>query len=450
MTDTLDRLGSVPADDDWASAVTTELEPDDRSPAGHGRAASNDLRADDFPLALPGRVLLATLAGAGAVVAFTLVAPHFGGSPLEALGLVVVAWLQAAIAIFAVQRPTRRLLRLGIALNVAVIAAWALSRTIGFAAIGHADGVAVATASGAMAAALAVGFVVVALIGLARPTIGRDWDASTLVLATLAPIAILALATATVALPNQGGSASTESVTAAGPVVAAPTPTSAPVTPTTAKKGPNLAEGESIETQPDVPLDPATQKQLAAQLVVAREAAAKYPTAGDAKRAGLMVAGGAAPGVGAHYQVVSAASLKGMNPDGTVNPALPSSYIYQGTDDDSPLVGLMYISMAATAPEGFAGPNDHWHRHSNLCIKFADGQIQVPVAPDSDVTKEQCDALGGKFMAKTVWMVHAWVVPGWESPKGVFSHDNPNVHCPDGVNPDGSEKVDSLGFCIKQ
>ena len=33
-------------------------------------------------------------------------------------------------------------------------------------------------------------------------------------------------------------------------------------------------------------------------------------------------------------------------------------------------------------------------------------------------------------MKKTIWMVHAWVVPGWESPQGVFSHDNLHVYCP--------------------
>jgi hypothetical protein len=65
------------------------------------------------------------------------------------------------------------------------------------------------------------------------------------------------------------------------------------------------------------------------------------------------------------------------------------------------------------------------------------------------VTKTQCDALGGVFTAKTVWMVHAWVVPGWESPLGVFSHNNPDIHCDGPQKPDGSDNVDSLGFCIE-
>jgi hypothetical protein len=49
----------------------------------------------------------------------------------------------------------------------------------------------------------------------------------------------------------------------------------------------------------------------------------------------------------------------------------------------------------------------------------------VPFAADSDVTPSQCAAVHGIFMLQTTWMVHAWVVPGWESPLGVFSHNNP-------------------------
>ena len=31
---------------------------------------------------------------------------------------------------------------------------------------------------------------------------------------------------------------------------------------------------------------------------------------------------------------------------------------------------MSYSVGRATAPEGFAGPNDHWHRHSSVCTKF--------------------------------------------------------------------------------
>ena len=90
------------------------------------------------------------------------------------------------------------------------------------------------------------------------------------------------------------------------------------------------------------------------------------------------------------------------------------------------------------APEGFAGPNDHWHRHSGVCMKGA--EVISPV--DSSVTEDQCKAAGGFYMAITTWMVHAWVVPGWDSPAGVFSHENPNLRCAD-----GTFNTDDIGRC---
>src|SRR5258707_14309846 len=89
---------------------------------------------------------------------------------------------------------------------------------------------------------------------------------------------------------------------------------------------------------------------------------------------------------------------------------------------------------AAPAPDVFAGPNDHWHRHSNTCVIFGQGaKIIVPFAADSSVTASQCAAVHGTFMTRTTWMVHAWVVPGWESPLSVFSHNNTSVQRANGT-----------------
>ena len=78
------------------------------------------------------------------------------------------------------------------------------------------------------------------------------------------------------------------------------------------------------------------------------------------------------------------------------------------------MVGLMYLGTGpngAQAPDGFAGPNDHWHRHSGVCLKGGRQTRSFPV--DADVTRAQCEAKGGGFfMGITTWMVHAWVVPG--------------------------------------
>jgi hypothetical protein len=98
--------------------------------------------------------------------------------------------------------------------------------------------------------------------------------------------------------------------------------------------------------------------------------------------------------------------------------------------------------MGESPPEGFVGPNDHWHRHSSVCIKNGPSGLEVPFPADADVTRAQCADVQGSFLELTGYMVHAWVVPSWESPLGVFSHDNPDVRCAD-----GTYKTDKAGFC---
>jgi len=182
----------------------------------------------------------------------------------------------------------------------------------------------------------------------------------------------------------------------------------------------------AAEAQPDVPLDAPTRALLAEQLTIARAHAMQYPTVADATAAGYYLAGGFAPGSGAHY-----IGFK-MTGGGTFDPNGAQSLIYDGTSPTSKIVGLMYYAMG-NAPEGFAGPNDHWHRHSHVCVKYGAGKIEVPFPADADVTQAQCSAVGGNFMSVTGYMVHAWVVPGWESPQGVFSHENTNLRCADGT-----------------
>jgi len=267
-----------------------------------------------------------------------------------------------------------------------------------------------------------------------RPTRGRRgglW----IVLAVLAAVALAAAGFAVGrASDDNGGS----SAVTTRPVAEQPNPKGAEAK--TSDTVPTLAFGEALEKQPDKPLNNATRDALAADLVIARTAALRYPTVASARAAHMLQAGKFAPGAGAHFIDYSGVNV---NPDGSVNPSNPASYIYDGISPTSRLVGVMYTSLSnGAAPAGFPGSNDHWHLHQNLCIKYGAAGISVPFAPDRDVTRAQCDAVQGQFMKKTVWMVHAWVVPGWESPDGVFSHANPDLRCAD-----GTMHTDKVGFC---
>jgi hypothetical protein len=204
----------------------------------------------------------------------------------------------------------------------------------------------------------------------------------------------------------------------------------------------NLDEARALAI-PDQPLSAATRALLAQQLVEARAAALRYPTVADALRAHMLQAGKFSPETGAHYINIAAMIPHGSDVRyGSFDAADPASYIYDGTSPTSKVIGVMYLSLSVLPPEGFAGPNDHWHRHTNTCVEYTSNQIVVPFPADSDVTQQACTAVHGSFMRETAWMVHAWVVPSWESPLGVFSHNNPDVVCADGTT-----KADAQGFC---
>lgn len=64
--------------------------------------------------------------------------------------------------------------------------------------------------------------------------------------------------------------------------------------------------------------------------------------------------------------------------------------------------------------------HDHYHRHDGLCVNDSG------VIGDSMTTEEECAARGGrKADGGARRMSHAWVVPGCESPWGVFSGASP-------------------------
>jgi hypothetical protein len=195
-----------------------------------------------------------------------------------------------------------------------------------------------------------------------------------------------------------------------------------------------LQNGHQHETDAEVVLDADTRARLDAQLAVTREVAAQFPTVADAEAAGYRRAGPFSPGLGAHYVRQTGAALNG---DGVVDDQdlrEPLAIIYDGTDPGSPVAGFMYYSMSGEVPEGFVGPNDHWHFHDNVClVNNPDGTIDAPLGADREVTEAQCTRLGGSLMYITQWMAHVWTAPGYESEMGTFSEINPALTCPDGT-----------------
>jgi hypothetical protein len=181
-------------------------------------------------------------------------------------------------------------------------------------------------------------------------------------------------------------------------------------------------------------VDPATQKLLSHQMDLTRQVALQFPTYKDAVRGGLHRAGPFSPGLGTHminYGNIAYGAGKTVLTDDQIRH--PLAWIYDGTKPDSPVVGLFYETFTKN-PAGFAGPNDVWHYHKNVCItRAADGGIDAPLGADRDVTKVQCNAVGGTLLPLTPGLLHVWSVPGYEDPQGVFAHLNPAITCDDGT-----------------
>jgi hypothetical protein len=166
---------------------------------------------------------------------------------------------------------------------------------------------------------------------------------------------------------------------------------------------------------PEQPMDAASRAELGEQLTQARQAAMQWPTVADAEAAGYRMVTPYLPLIGAHY-------IRWDLMDGTFDISNPEMLLYDGTQPTSKIVGLSYYMFSDKEPDVFAGPNDHWHQHIGLCLKD-----NVVIGPES-MPAATCTSLGGtKAEASNGWMIHAWVVPGWESPEGVFSPEHPGL-----------------------
>jgi hypothetical protein len=378
----------------------------------------------------PARALLATLLAAAGVIHLVMIPVHMGESVLEGTMFVLAGWAQIGLALVIALRPSTRALAAVVATSAALIGGWVVSRTWGLpfgAHAGHPEEVAFVDT---VAVALEVATVVVAAALLWRPATGFGWSSAGIVVSSLVPVAVLALATAAIASPSarqhgHGGHGDTEA--AAGDHDHDHSHDDGPVD----DLGWSLLENGHQHEHGEIELDPRTQRLLDEQLAPTAELVRKYPTIADAEAGGYRRAGPFTPGLGTHYIGGEMRMVTGgvVGPDEISGPVL----IYDGIAPDSPIAGFMYMALGEEEPEGFIGPNDHWHWHTNVCVVMNDDVLDTPLGADREVTQEQCDRYGGSLIENTGWMVHVWAVPGYENPEGLYAELNPKLTCPDGT-----------------
>lgn len=394
----------------------------------------------------PMRALLATLLGVAGVIHLVMVPSHAGESAVEGAGFLVAGWVQVVAAILVVTRPSRLLLRLIIGLNLALIGAWAISRVWGLPFGAHAGHPESASSVDLTCVAIEVALVVACAAALTRPSLGRGWDRSKLLLGSAAPIGVVILVSGVLLSPSARDHASASHGDHVAGAHADGTHAAGEHAHGTADdNGLSELENGHQHASGEVELDVATRTALTAQLNQTRVLIDRYPTIAAAEAAGYSRAGPYSPGLGTHY--INFGGYLGEHPDALDlgHEVLIPTLIYDGLEPDSPIAGFMYMAMGADEPEGFIGPNDHWHYHTHTCIVFKDGVIEAPLGADRpDVTADLCDEYGGAFLEATGYMLHVWTVPGYESERGIFSEINPALTCPDGTY--YTKPIEDLGF----
>ncbi len=424
---------------------------------------------DSAPVERSLRHIVAVAAVGASIVHFVSAPVHFTDDTVHGLFFLAVAWAQLAIAILVGlgRRPNRLSLLAVAAFNVAVAGVWVVSRTSGMPGetaepVGFPD----ALATGCEAVVV-VGALVLALAPSRVAQASFRPQGATAALG-ISSLAVLALVTASVTPAlggghlhgdgedhggdsaevaaghtHDGGSAAAEDGQGAaghhGDDSAA-----ADVAGRGGGGGHDADAGhdrewtnEELEARgltqrqidgleetvihgpppPDKPIDDATRDALAAEITSVRDYALRHPTVADAQAAGFTMVTPFVPLIGAHYMNFS-------HLDGTFEAAKPEMLLYDGTEPDSELQGVAYFVLSGkdNPPEGFAGPNDLWHQHIGLCLKGG------RVIGGEKISAQECKGRGGeKARLDGAWLVHAWVVPGWESPEGVFSAENPNI-----------------------
>ena len=106
--------------------------------------------------------------------------------------------------------------------------------------------------------------------------------------------------------------------------------------------------------------------------------------------------------------------------DAPFDPARPAMLLFDERDGRDRLAGFSYW-VRTPAPDGFAGSNDVWHQHTNLCIVNGWVDREMSATPD--------DCAGSFLAGADLWMLHAWVVPGYRNRWGDFAVLHPAL-CP--------------------
>jgi hypothetical protein len=392
-----------------------------REPGG----SVNTLRAP-VELSTPMKVVLATLfVGAGAI--HLAMAPiHAGGSTTEAVGFAIAGWLQVAVAIAIIVRPSWLVLGFGVVIEVAFVGAWFVSRMSGLPLGAH-PGVAEPVGTVDLTCVVLEWAAVLLILTIALVPTWRSRSNSVFVgAAAIVSLGVLVFTSVLLSLPSTANHAHSDAASASGEAADGHVHGVSASTPVT-----------TLVVLPDPPNAPL----LARQLAKARDVALQYPTVADATRAGMYRITPFIPGVGAQY--VAGFNVGFAHVSDELDLDHPLVYLYSGTGDTATVMGLVYYVFGPQPLPGFAGLDDRWLRRDGLCSEHV-GDSKRLVAIDRDITQQDCADRGGTFASSVQWTLRVWAAPDWSNPAGPFLETNARVVCAD-VPPPYSVDVMTFG-----
>ena len=402
-------------DSETSAADTTMDQPSDRS--------SNPRSGSD--LSDRGQ----TVRWLAAILSLTAGAIHFGYAPHHLADdwahgwfFMVIAAYQCLFAVLIVARPRRWVWASAIVVNTGIIATWLVSRTVGLPFGPEALRSESFSTPDIVSSVIEGVIIALAIVALAFPALlqrqSRDRVSLRFAAFAIGTVAVvlgaLMLTPTYTSAHEAAGHAHGETATLEGT-----TPCELSGPPASPGQVATDAEGHSHRgSTPQVELTRDERVTLTTQQNLARSVVTRFPTVADALAGGYQKSTAYIPCIGAHYTNARLAI--------SFDPAKPSELLFDGTNPDSKLVGLSYLVFhPGGAPEGFAGANDVWHQHNSnggLCSK---GGL---VVGGEAMSVEDCTALGGRKSAnKDVWMMHDWIVPGWECSWGVFAGECPEL-----------------------
>jgi len=357
----------------------------------------------------------AALSACAAAIHFAYAPDHFDEVASHGWFFVAAGAAQVCFALLVLTRPRRSVWMFGAVVNAIVFGTWAVTRLNGSEEMGWPDTIV------SVAELLIVVLSIIALRKAESLNVAVPQRKARVINSSFAVVVLVfALLSGVMMTPEyvSGHSHGTDHADDHGTTEVALSPCELSGAP--ASEGQLSTDDSGHSHRGPALQEPLTREErilLEEQQAKARQVAVKYPNVAAAVADGYRMSTTYVPCIGAHYTKPILALR--------FDPGAPSELLFDGTTPDAKIVGLSYLVYSPTEPEGFAGPNDRWHRHNangGLCMK---GGV---VVGGEAMSVEDCTTRGGRKVANdNVWMVHNWIVPGWECSWGVFAGECPEL-----------------------